>query len=99
MGNIADISPIIITLLKKLGDKTPMAVLKSLALRDSKSGALKHGDLLQQCGLNLKRRVWEADWISNFDTNSPNSGTLHSDCILSDITRPAVEEYEADEKM
>lgn len=98
-ASIPDISPIIITLIKKLGDKTPPAVLKSLAIKDSKSGDLKHGELLQQFNLPLKRLVWEADWISNVDSTSPTSGTLHSESILSDMVKVSVEEYTSDEML
>ena len=74
--DIPELRPIFVTLVKKLGEETPLEVLILLAKKDvakqssSTSGeeggtiTLKYGELLNQFGLPMKRLVWEADWSS-----------------------------------
>jgi len=110
--HVPDLRPIVIALVKKLGDRTPAEVLTSLAKKDtkkdSKGGNLKHGELLQQFGLNMRQLVWEADWASvvrgdgipvDASTSLPDAGTFQSGNILSDMLKPAVEEYLKDQTL
>lgn len=111
--HVADLRPIVIALVKKLGDQKPEDVLRLLAKKYSKkdtgkAGNLRHGELLQQFGLNTRQLVWEADWTCavrgdgiHVDSSKslPELGTFQSGNILVDMVRPTVEEYVMDETL
>lgn len=110
--HVADLRPVVIALVKKLGDRTPPEVLTMLAKKDtkkdSKGGNLKHGELLQQFGLNMRQLVWEADWASvvrgdgipvDVSASLADLGTFQSGNILADMVKPAVDEYVQDESL
>ena len=109
--HVPELRPVFVTLIKKLGDQTPVEVLILLAKKDDNS--LKYGELLDQFGVPMKRLVWEADWSnvvrgdgqlvsetkSNIEKSSTTAGTLHSNNVLSDIIRPIVQSYVMDSSL
>lgn len=93
--DIPELRPVFVTLVKKLGEETPVEVLILLAKKDvakqssstnGEEGAgstLKYGELLNQFGLPMKRLVWEADWSSvvRGDGQLVNDSSNNSDVI------------------
>jgi hypothetical protein len=97
--SVPELRPVVISLIKKLGDQTPAEVLTVLAKKEE-GGELKYGELLQQFGLNMRRLVWEADWNALF--RGDGSAKIESpSCsnILMDMARPAIEEYVKDDSL
>jgi len=101
--NVPDLRQVFVTILKKLGDETPVEVLQVLASKKKNSDVLKYGDLLNTFEIKMKRLVWEADWDSSIrpdgmpmdgSTSSlSNAGTLKGDKIFVDVVRPSIEAY------
>jgi len=76
---VPELRPVSVNLVKRLGEKTPVEVLKLLASKNkvkddggggssnagkSTPSSLIYGEVLQGLGPNLRRLVWEADWNS-----------------------------------
>ena len=59
--DVPELRPVLITVIKKLAEKTPTQLLQRLSDRED-DGSLKHSEILSQFGLPMKRLVWEADW-------------------------------------
>ena len=101
--NVPELRSVFVTVMKKMGDETPEQLLVLLASRSKKNqNELKHGDLLQSLGLDLKRLVYEADWCASIrmdgmnakDGNLPgNISTLDGGKLFSDIIKPFVNMY------
>ena len=97
--SVPELRPVVISLIKKLGDQTPAEVLTVLAKKEE-GGELKYGELLQQFGLNMRRLVWEADWNAMYrGDGSAKTESPPSSNILMDMVRPAIEEYVKDESL
>ena len=58
---IPELRPVLLAVLKQLGDQTPLNVLKALGEKGNK-GSLKHPDIFRPLPTLLKRLVLEADW-------------------------------------
>ena len=87
--SLPELRPIIWSVLRQLGEKTPQAVLQALAERQddddddggddnnkngsSSSSSLKHADIFRPLPALLKKLVWEGDWIARFPTESSSS--------------------------
>ena len=88
--------PIIWTILRKLGDKTPPAVLQALAERDSEGG-LKNEAIYNPLPPLLQKLVWEADWTERMsqDTDVGSAAYLGkaSETILFQTMNPCVTQY------
>ena len=67
--SLPELRPIVWSVLKQLGEKTPHAVLQALAERDE-AGSLKHADIFRPLPALLKKLVWEGDWVARFPTES-----------------------------
>jgi len=59
---IPELRPVLWTVLKQLGPRTPVAVLKALGEQQESNGDLKHADIFRPLPPLLKRLVWETDW-------------------------------------
>ena len=58
---IPELRPVLLTVLRQLGSRTPTAVLKALGEQDEK-GEMKHAEVFRPLPPLLKRLVWETDW-------------------------------------
>lgn len=58
---IPELRPVLLTVLRQLGSRTPAAVLKALGEQDEK-GEMKHAEVFRPLPPLLKRLVWETDW-------------------------------------
>lgn len=67
---IPELRPVLWTVLKQLGTKTPIAVLKALAEEEENTGELKHLEIFKPLPPLLKRLVWETDWDTKVETIS-----------------------------
>lgn len=108
--NVPDLRQVFVTILKKLGDETPVEVLVLLASKSKKNAnGLKYGDLLNSFEIKMKRLVLEADWDSSIrpdgmpldgsSSSNGHAGTLNGDNIFVDIVRPSIEAYLNDEEL
>ncbi|CAJ1943166.1 unnamed protein product [Cylindrotheca closterium] len=95
---VPELRPILWGLLKQLGDRTPLTVLKALA-EDDGEGKQKHEEIFRPLPPLLKRLVWEADWDhkmpiekENIDNPSEYSKLVQSTLLFKTVT-PLVEEY------
>ena len=104
--DVPELRPVLIALLKRLGDNTPVIMLRTLgAKKGDGSRELKHADLISQLGPHLQRLVWEADWDaevktasgSTTDGNNKEEITLRGSTILAGLIQPAVEQYVNDD--
>eukprot|EP00537_Pseudo-nitzschia_pungens_P012247 CAMPEP_0172386622 /NCGR_PEP_ID=MMETSP1061-20121228/4099_1 /TAXON_ID=37318 /ORGANISM="Pseudo-nitzschia pungens, Strain cf. pungens" /LENGTH=1045 /DNA_ID=CAMNT_0013116025 /DNA_START=187 /DNA_END=3324 /DNA_ORIENTATION=+ len=97
----AEFRPILWAVLKQLGAKTPLAVLKKLAEREKKTGKLKHADIFRPLPPLLKRLVWEADWADKVPIVKENSAAINSkkylqmveSTLLHETVQPLIEKY------
>ncbi len=109
--SVPELRSVFLTVMKKLGDETPVQVLVLLAKRNDSDGELKYGDLLNSLSLDMKRLVWEADFDSTVrgdgipvegssaNNRSADVGTLKGNNIFIDVIRTPVEQYLNDENM
>eukprot|EP00977_Amphora_coffeiformis_P000853 scaffold184_cov179-Amphora_coffeaeformis.AAC.12 len=88
--------PIIWTILRKLGEKTPPAVLQALAERDAE-GNLKNEALYNPLPPLLQKLVWEADWAERISLDADMEPTTYlekvSGTILFQTMHPCVTQY------
>jgi len=97
----AEFRPILWAVLKQLGAKTPLAVLKALAEREKKTGKLKHSEIFRPLPPLLKRLVWEADWADKVPIVKENSAGVNSkkylqmveSTLLYETVQPLIEKY------
>jgi len=105
--DVPELRPVLISLLKRLGDNTPVIMLRTLgAKKGDDSRELKHADLISQLGPHMQRLVWEADWDAKLKTASGTTDgnnksedeiTLRGSTILADFIQPAVDQYVNDD--
>jgi hypothetical protein len=104
--DVPELRPVLICLLKRLGDNTPVIMLRTLgAKKGDGSRELKHADLISQLGPHMQRLVWEADWDAKVKTTGTTDGnsrseediTLRGSTILADFIQPAVDQYVNDD--
>ncbi|KAL7572389.1 hypothetical protein ACA910_021598 [Epithemia clementina (nom. ined.)] len=93
---LPELRPIIWSVLKQLGEKTPHVVLKALAERDE-DGSLKHAEIFRPLPALLKKLVWEGDWVARFpaESDQPPQSFLE-ECektLLHETIYPLVEQY------
>lgn len=101
--DVPELRPVLICLLKRLGENTPVIMLRTLgAKKGDGSNELKHADLISQLGPHMQRLIWEADWdakvkAANSNTDGNNKSeeeiTLRGSTILADFIQPAVDQY------
>mmetsp|Transcript_8899 Transcript_8899/g.15127 ORF Transcript_8899/g.15127 Transcript_8899/m.15127 type:complete len:1145 (-) Transcript_8899:3-3437(-) len=96
---VTELRPVLICLLKRLGDNTPVEMLRKLGAKKGDGlKELKHADLISQLGPHMQRLVWEADWDHQASTTDGNNRseeeiTLRGSTILADFIQPAVDQY------
>lgn len=105
--DVPELRPVLVTVIKKMGEKTPTQLLQRLADREE-DGSLKYAELFAQFGLPMKRLVWEADWEKGFsnaleENNNEGSTGIKSDAptssLLSDLLNGHIKEYCDDEDL
>lgn len=88
--------PIIWTILRKLGEKTPPAVLQALAERDAEGG-LKNEAIYNPLPPLLQKLVWEADWMERVSQDFDMEPAVYlekvSETILFKTMHPSVTRY------
>lgn len=105
--DVPELRLVLICLLKRLGENTPVDVLRTLGTKKGEdSKELKHADLISQLGPHMQRLVWEADWdakvkaargTTDANSRSEEEITLRGSTILADFIKPAVEQYVNDD--
>lgn len=95
---VPELRPILWAVLKQLGDKIPVAVLKALA-EDDGNGNLKHVEIFRPLPPLLKRLVWEADWDHKIpiekehSDSTPDYVILVESTLLYDTINPLIQSY------
>ena len=95
---VPELRPILWSLLRQLGDRTPVAVLQALGER-APDGTCKHAELFQQLDGHLKRLCWETDWDAIVVAGKERQDTLSSSSssyettLLYQTIHPIVEQY------
>jgi bromodomain-containing protein 7/9 len=93
---LSNLRPIIWTILKKLGEKTPPLVLQALAERDEEGG-LKNKELLTPLPHLIHQLVWETDWkerIPSVSEVEPNEYLEQvSGTVLFQTMNPYITQY------
>eukprot|EP00986_Skeletonema_menzelii_P005680 scaffold2111_cov146-Skeletonema_menzelii.AAC.9 len=107
--DVPELRPVLICLLKRLGDNTPVIMLRTLgAKKGDGSNELKHADLISQLGPHMQRLIWEADWdakvkaasgTTDGNNRSAEETTLRGSTILADFIQPAVDQYVNDSNL
>ena len=105
--DVPELRPVLICLLKRLGENTPVIMLRTLgAKKGDGSSELKYADLMSQLGPHLQRLVWEADWdakVKSADGTGNNNSmieeelTLRGSSLMADFIQPAVKQYVNDD--
>ncbi|GAX09849.1 bromodomain-containing protein 7/9 [Fistulifera solaris] len=85
---VPELRPVLWSLLRQLGDRTPVAVLQALGER-APDGTCKHAELFQQLDGHLKRLCWETDW----DTIVNSRDASYETTLLYQTIHPIVEQY------
>ena len=75
---LPELRPVLLAVLKQLGDQTPLAVLNALAERESDNKSLKHAEIFKALPSLLKRLVWEADWDAKLSLETAQSQSVES---------------------
>jgi bromodomain-containing protein 7/9 len=106
--NVPDLKSVFVTIVKKLGDATPVEVLELLASKSTKNpNELKYSELFNTFSLDVKRLVWEADWdatvrpdglpveklLSQLSHPSKFATLAEGDKLLIEIVKPSIESY------
>ena len=110
--DVPELRPVLVTVLKRMGDYTPVPMLRLLATKQQhidnttiiSRKALKNAELVSQLGPHLQRLIWEADWDAKVESVSNNSSnededdelTLAGSTILADLLRSSVDTYTSD---
>jgi len=93
---IPELRPVVWSVLKQLGDKTPLAVLIALGERDDQ-GAMKHPDIFKPLQPLLKRLVFEADWQSKIPLEPDNTPKKYLEqvksTLLFETLEPLLDQY------
>jgi len=91
----SELRPVVLAVLKKLGEETPLAVLTALAERDE--GKLRHAEIFHHLSPLLKRLVWEADWNQRIplepDTEPKAYLEQVKSSLLFETIEPLTEQY------
>jgi hypothetical protein len=97
---LPELRPVLLAVLKQLGDQTPLAVLNAFSERDDETGKLKHLEIFKSLPSLLKRLVWEADWDAKLplaieqSVESPKQYLkLVQSTLLVETAQPMIEAY------
>jgi len=99
--DIPELRPILVCLLKRLGDHTPVQILRRLGVKKTaenegtkKNAELKNAELLSLLGPHMSRLVWEANWDEHLEAVTASfvgqktlvSGPIEAEMTLSGPT-------------
>ncbi len=104
--DVPELRPILVCLLKRLGEHTPVQMLRRLGAKKPDSDELRNAELMSQLGISMRRLVWEADWDAKIEAIAncteenmaacEEAITLRGATILADLIRDSVKTYTTD---
>lgn len=97
--DVPELRPILVCVLRRLGDRIPVLMLRRLGAKKAHTLELKNADLVGQLGPHIQRLVWEADLdAARSESSSIDTGrlTLDGSTILADLIRSSVNDYVTD---